>query len=126
MFKKTNQYRIFGIGVTALVAAALACSLPIQQTGPAQTQSETVELGAAESANVEITMGAGELAVSSGAADLLEAEFTFNIDDWEPEVDYSVNGDRGRLTIRQKSLSCCLTTFCLAPVGLDTGPPASP
>ncbi|MDX1436215.1 MAG: toast rack family protein [Anaerolineales bacterium] len=89
------------IGISALLGAALACSLPIQQTGPVQTQSEVVELGAANSANVEITMGAGELHVHGGASNLMEAEFTYNIEDWQPEVVYSVSGEIGQLSIKQ-------------------------
>jgi hypothetical protein len=89
------------LGVTAITAATLACRLPLQPAGPEQTKSETVEAGAAESADVEISLGAGELTVAGGATELMEAEFTFNIDAWEPEVDYSINGDKGFLTVRQ-------------------------
>jgi N-terminal domain of toast_rack, DUF2154/Cell wall-active antibiotics response LiaF, C-terminal len=101
MIKQTRHTSGLFVGLAALFAAALACSLPIQKTGDLQTKSETVDLGAASSADVEITMGAGELTVSGGATELMEGEFTYNIESWEPEVNYSINGDQGRLTIRQ-------------------------
>ena len=100
-----NKHRRFNplllIGLALLASGLMGCSLVIQRTGPVQTQSETVELGTADSAEVEIAMGAGELNVSGGASELMEAEFTFNIADWEPEVEYAVSGSDGRLTISQ-------------------------
>jgi hypothetical protein len=69
--------------------------------GSTQTESQTVELGDAESARVDINMGVGKVRVQGGANDLLEADFTYNVDDWKPEVDYSVSNGNGRLTIQQ-------------------------
>jgi len=103
--KPMNKRRRFNplllISLALLTSGLMACSLVTQRTGPVQTHSETIELGAAESAAVEIAMGVGELSVSGGASELMEAEFTFNIADWEPEVDYAVSGTDGRLTISQ-------------------------
>jgi hypothetical protein len=40
----------------------------------------------------------------SGAADaLMEADFSFNVSDWEPEVSYDVSGDPGKLSVEQGS-----------------------
>jgi hypothetical protein len=36
---------------------------------------------------------------------LLEAEFSYNVGRWKPEVEYSVSGERGLLTIRQPERS---------------------
>ena len=57
--------------------------------------------GGAEMVIMDIDMGVGELVVESGADALLEAEFIYNVDDWEPELSYDVDGDEGRLTIKQ-------------------------
>jgi hypothetical protein len=46
-------------------------------------------------------MGAGELTVGGGANDLMEANFTYNVERWQPEVSYEVNGNQGNLTVRQ-------------------------
>ena len=89
------------IALLLLAYGLVACNSLTERTGPVQTQSETVELGAADSAEVEIAMGVGELNVSGGATELMEADFTFNIADWEPEVEYQVSGENGRLTISQ-------------------------
>jgi len=76
-----------------------------RQTGELQTESRSVALGNAKSVRVEIHMGAGELKIDGGAAELLEAEFVYNVAKWKPELDYSVSGTQGLLTIRQPEWS---------------------
>ena len=69
--------------------------------GPTLTDSQTVELGDIESVQVDIKMGIGELDVSGGSANLMDAEFTYNIEDWRPEVLFEQRGSRGELTVSQ-------------------------
>jgi hypothetical protein len=57
--------------------------------GELQTTSNAVGLDDAASVRVEIEMGAGELHVAGGATELLEANFTYNVADLKPEVNYS-------------------------------------
>lgn len=71
--------------------------------GEMRTTSKTVPLGQEKSVDVQIKMGAGELRVSSGASNLMNADFTYSGDGWKPEVRYDVSGDRGTLTIQQPS-----------------------
>ncbi|MBN1249734.1 MAG: hypothetical protein JXC32_18875 [Anaerolineae bacterium] len=90
----------------AAMLTLLACSFSsidvgTAQTGPLESETVTVEAEGAEEVRVTISMGAGELEIDGGAQDLLEAEFTYNIADWEPEVSYEVSEDEGRLTVRQ-------------------------
>lgn len=87
-----------GIVLLAMVAVLLAASgcASGARVGRLQTESETVELGDAASVRVKIDMGAGELDVAGGAAELLEANFTYNVAELKPEVDYS----GGTLTVR--------------------------
>jgi hypothetical protein len=33
----------------------------------------------------------------------MEANFSYNVKDWKPKVDYEVNGDKGELSVRQGS-----------------------
>jgi len=81
-----------------------ACAIGVnEQTGELKSESKTVELGRAKSVDVEIKMGAGELKVEGGATDLLNADFTYNVPRWKPEVSYEVRGDGGRLTVEQPS-----------------------
>jgi hypothetical protein len=58
--------------------------------------SESIEQGDTESVQVEINMPAGELDISGGANELLEADFTYNVAELKPEVEYS----GGMLTVR--------------------------
>ena len=77
------------------------------RVGDLQTKSETIELGDAESVSVEIEMGAGELDVSGGAGELMEATFTFNIDELDPEVTYS----GGKLMVQHADVKEGIGTF---------------
>jgi hypothetical protein len=90
------------VGLLALVVILLVAGGCIGRgrrlrIGSLQTESRTVERGSADEVRVEIVMGAGELEVAGGAAGLLEADFTYNVAEFKPEVEY---GD-GRLSVRQ-------------------------
>ncbi len=69
--------------------------------GPVETARRSVELGDAQSVRVELHMGAGELTLSGGAKNLLDAEFTYQNPLWKPDIDYRVTTGRGTLTIHQ-------------------------
>jgi hypothetical protein len=69
--------------------------------GSTLTNSQTVELGDIDSVQVDIKMGVGELDIASGSANLMDAEFTYNIEDWRPEVLFEQRGSRGELTVTQ-------------------------
>ena len=71
--------------------------------GPTQTDSQSVELGDVDSVRVDIRMGVGELNVVGGATNLMDAEFTYNIEDWRPDVDYRQRGSIGELEVSQPS-----------------------
>lgn len=84
----------------AVTFAATGCYQGIR-VGDLQTKSQTVELGDAGSANVEIEMGAGELDVSGGAGELLEASFTYNVEALNPRATYA----DGRLVVKDSGVS---------------------
>jgi hypothetical protein len=46
-------------------------------------------------------MKAGELKVGGGATQLMDADFTYNVSDWKPEVRYEVSGGVGNLEVEQ-------------------------
>ena len=92
--KKTHFITVLA-AITAL-AMVSGCTGRRITVGELKTESQTVELGGAESVQVEIMMAAGELELSGGANELLEAEFRYNVDELEPEVEYS----DGRLDVR--------------------------
>jgi hypothetical protein len=99
-----NTKPIWILLVTLTVAAGLL--LAGCESDPLREETETVALGDAASALVDITMGAGTLEVSGGADGLMQAEFVYNVDRWKPEVIYDLEGSQGILKVRQ-------------PVGLD-------
>jgi hypothetical protein len=68
-------------------------------------ETETVELGEAESVELDLDIGAGELKVQGGAKELMEGYFVYNIERWKPEILYSVAGNRGKLKVKQGE--CC-------------------
>jgi len=81
----------------ALIAAGCAPYEQQQET----SDSRSVELRGAESARIQVEMGAGELWVEGGSAKLLDADFHYSVPSWKPEIKYDVSAGRGFLTVRQ-------------------------
>lgn len=65
------------------------------------TESRRIERAGAERVRIELYLGSGELVIAGGASALLEADFSYNVPSWRPEVDYIVRDGRGLLTLRQ-------------------------
>jgi hypothetical protein len=83
---KTNILLITFVLVAALLVAG--CT-PRAQVGEMRSESQSIELGDAESVRVDINFGAGDLKVTGGAEKLMEADFTYNVDELKPEVKYA-------------------------------------
>ena len=99
-----NQYQkrtFLFFALAALLVATSACTT-VASPGALQTKSETVELGSAESVQVKIDAGVGELYVEGGASELLNADFRYNIEELEPDVSYDVDGSTGDLRVFHK------------------------
>jgi hypothetical protein len=87
--------------LAAIVIAGLFAFRQAQtiQVGPTETVTQSIELGSAKSADVVMSMGVGSLTVRGGATNLMDADFTYNIPDWRPEVNYAVSlGDNTSLS----------------------------
>lgn len=84
-----------------LIAILLLAGCRAVPTGPVRHEAVHFDLDQSEVVRVELRMGAGELAVKGGSAKLAEADFTYNVDEWKPRVDYHSTGSRGDLTIAQ-------------------------
>jgi len=67
------------------------------------TEARTVALDGATAVRAAIELGVGQLAIGGGGCDLLDADFTYNVPEWRPELDYAVQDGRGRLTLWQPS-----------------------
>lgn len=85
-----------------IVTASAADEL---QVGETRHQHREVSAGSVSSVSALLQMGTGELVVSGGAGQLMEADFTYNVEGWEPEVSYVEEGSRGVLEVRQPATS---------------------
>jgi N-terminal domain of toast_rack, DUF2154 len=88
---------IFMVAGTALLAGACGG----QQVGELQRQSQSVDVQKARSVRTDLEIGAGELNLTGGADRLMEADFAYNVADWEPKVNYDVSGEMGELSVQQ-------------------------
>ena len=100
MKKVTLSMRLMYAGL-ALWFAIVGCGLVTTSVNAVKTESQSVKLDSATSANVQIEFPAGELKVLSGANNLMDASFCYNVDDWQPQVDYSENSTQGELRVSQ-------------------------
>lgn len=100
---------VWRVGVAGLAMLAAGCGVHVgegrhAETGATEHQTRVVErarAAGAEMIQAEVTMGAGELVLSGGAKELLEADFTYNLPELKPEVRYEGGGFRGRLSVSQ-------------------------
>ena len=100
MKKNTLSNRMMYAGL-ALWLAMVGCGLLTTSVGGVKTESQTVDVDSATSANIEIEFPAGELKVQSGTSNLMDASFRYNVRDWQPRVQYSENGTQGVLQVSQ-------------------------
>ena len=80
---KTNHLLI----IFVLLSTLLTNCAP--RVGALRSESQSVELGDARSVRVEIELGAGDLQVTGHAEKLMEADFTYNVAELKPEVEYT-------------------------------------
>src|SRR3712207_2604091 len=74
-----------------------------QDVGEMQRESRSIQAQNAQSVRANLKVGAGELNLTGGADQLMEADFAYNVADWKPKVNYDVSGDTGELSVRQGS-----------------------
>src|SRR5215212_6372703 len=72
-----------------------------QEVGKMQEESKSVDLKNADSGRAQLKMGAGELHITGGADQLMEADFSYNVSEWKPKVCYDVSGGKGELLVKQ-------------------------
>jgi hypothetical protein len=88
-------------GLTAAGLLASGCGVGMVATGETRRETVAIELDKAAHVRAEIRMEAGEVRVKSGTPKLVDAAFTYNVDEWKPVVDYRVTGSGGELNILQ-------------------------
>jgi N-terminal domain of toast_rack, DUF2154 len=101
MKNSTLYTRLVGVGL-ALWFGMIGCSLLSTTTvNDMRTEAKTVKLGTVQTARVKIDFGAGGLNVTGGANSLMDASFHYNVDDWQPQIEYNENAAQGDLLVRQ-------------------------
>lgn len=83
----------------------------INGTGETVRETNSVALTKAkgvERVRVALELHAGELQVDSGAKELMEGEFTYNVSSWKPEVRFERSGFRSTLSIKQGGSSATM------------------
>src|SRR5215212_7826950 len=105
--------RYYGVVVLSILSMAAttvlagACGMQPggtqQQVGKMQEESKSVDPKDADSARAQLKMGAGELNLTGGADQLMEADFSYNVSEWKPEVSYDVSAKKGELLVKQGS-----------------------
>ena len=97
----------FVVLFVAAMAAAMflgACGPQRVEVGELRTQTRSVDAEDAESVRANLRIALGELNVSGGADELMEADFAYNVSAWEPRVNYELGGDTGELNVEQQAL----------------------
>jgi hypothetical protein len=91
------------LAVLLVVASVFlaSCGAQGQQVGEMQHESRSIQPEDATSVRAHLMMGAGELKVSGAADALMEADFSYNVSDWKPEVGYDVSDEKGELSVEQ-------------------------
>jgi len=98
--------KVFPIAVIAsLVLISLACSIttPTRTTTSGKTETFIIREDYppdGDVARLNIEMGAGTLELSGGAPGLIDGEVYYNVSEWRPSIERSVNS----LTVRQSNL----------------------
>ena len=88
--------------IFSLVACACLTGCFVETArGPTRHETRTIERDTAETARVDLRMGAGDLRVEGGAAPLVQADFNYNVPAWRPEIRYHSFAGRADLSIRQ-------------------------
>ena len=93
---------IIMMALTAIVAGACGI-LPLgkPQVGEMQSEAKLVDPKNAQAVRAQLEMGAGELHITGGADWLMEGDFSYNVSEWKPKVDYDVSDKKGELLVKQ-------------------------
>ncbi len=83
---KPSRYLITTLFILVLLLASCNSNLRV---GELKSETRSVDLKNAKSVSVNINFGAGVLDVTGGAKDLLDADFTYNVDKLKPQVEFA-------------------------------------
>ena len=89
--------------LTLLILTGCVINLDHESSGPARTDTKTIDLDNSELVRVVLKMGAGELHVRGGSSKLMEGEFNYNNPRLKPDVRYDGGSFRGHLEVVEPS-----------------------
>lgn len=90
--------------ILLLMAAVLTLSACVGHsvpTGPEERESRSVDLDKSERVRAQLKMPVGEFEIHGGAQKLLDADFTYNVPAWKPDLRYHAEGSIGDLVLEQ-------------------------
>lgn len=64
-----------------------------------RSANERIETGSATAIDASVDLAAGELRISGGEPDVLDADFKFPSENWRPEVEYRVSDGTGEYSV---------------------------
>lgn len=99
MANKKMTFRLVCAGISLWMLLISCGLLNTTSVGDLKSETSSIDLGSASSASVQIHFAAGRLNVADGANSLMDATFQYNVDDWRPQVDYSVSDSQGVLVV---------------------------
>jgi N-terminal domain of toast_rack, DUF2154 len=89
-----------------LLTIALIAGAACVRVGEMKEKTVVTPLENADSAELDLRIGAGELKIQPGATDaLMSGYFKYNVKRWEPEITYRKSGSKGYLRIEQHKSS---------------------
>jgi hypothetical protein len=94
MRKKFWTFPILIVFLGLLVTACL-------ESGTDIDHSESIPYDDLDSLKVSLDIGAGYLRIMEGAEGLLEGDFTYNVERWKPEIEYTPFDNRGIISVEQ-------------------------
>ena len=82
-----------------------SCTENRTPAGPEQHESRSIDLDKSESVRIELRMPVGELTVRGDTQKLLDADFTYNVPAWKPDLRYHSAPTVADLVIEQHGAS---------------------
>jgi hypothetical protein len=104
MTVRTRMATAVGLLVVCCLLTSCSGCIPFGSSveiGELKTEKTALVLGNAQRVEVSMDVGTGKFRIRGGAEGLLDAEFTYNVEEWTPIVDYEEKGGRGTLKIKQ-------------------------
>ncbi len=102
LFKKNNTFlslSLIGLCILCFSFKISENSNQIQSESLGYSESIIIKKGEAKLVYANIKLIAGELEISGGSKNLMDAEFIYEDDDLKPNVEYDDNPDIGNLTV---------------------------